>query len=193
MTGRFPPAAAWAARFIFCALVLAGCATTEPPLPSSPLARSDKPPAQQFSLKARLSVKVENRLDVVSLNWEREQGGDHIDFYSPFGSQVAELTQSSNGGATLRRGKEVQTAASVAELTASLLGVDLDLNQVALWIQAAGLNVGEPRDVPTGQGPPWRVTLEGIAQEKGYDRATRLSAVKEGVMVKMVIEEWQPK
>ncbi len=168
---------------------MVGCATAPP---SAPVVRSQKPPVEQFSLVARLSVRVDNRLDVVRLRWTRTRGEERMGFFSPFGSQVAELSQTAAGPATLRRGKETQTAASINEFTESLLGVSLDIDQAALWIQAAGLNVDEPRDLAARDGSLWRVTLEGIAQENGYDHATRLSAVKDGIMVKMVIEEWQP-
>ncbi len=193
--GNAPAALTTAARaalfsvlaMVFLAL-LAGCASAPP---ATPIVRSQKPPAEQFSLVARLSVRVDNRLDVVRLRWTRERGEERIGFFSPFGSQVAELTQPAAGPATLQRGRERQTAASINELTESLLGVSLDIDQAALWIQAVGLNVDEPRDLPARDGSLWRVTLEGIAQENGYDHATRLSAVKDGIMVKMVIEEWQ--
>ncbi|MBI3715140.1 MAG: hypothetical protein HY255_04005 [Betaproteobacteria bacterium] len=187
MTPKRPVAALPAAILTLVWLLLAGCASVEPPV-----ARSDKPPAAQFSLTARLSIRVDQRLDVVRLRWKRDNVEERIGFFSPFGSQVAELVQPAGGPATLQRGKDSETAPSINDFTAKLLGVQLDIREMALWTQGAGLTVNETRSIASIDGAVWQVTLEGVAQVEGYDHATRLSAAKEGVIVKMVIEDWRP-
>jgi len=176
-----------AALVAFVWLLLAGCVSVEPLA-----ARSDKPPVAQFLLTARLSIRVDQRVDVVRVRWKRDDGEERIDFFSPFGSQIAELVQPAGGPATLQRGKDRETAPNINDFTAKLLGVQLDIREMALWTQGAGLTVNQTRTIASADGAVWQVTLEGVAQVEGYDHATRLSAAKEGVIVKMFIEEWRP-
>ncbi len=111
--------------------------------------------------------------------------------FTPFGSQVAELVKSSDGLVTLRRDQETRTAANVGELTASLLGVPLDMDSIAAWTQGVGLNENEETEKKFANGDAWHVTAERFQTQGIYRHVSRLIAIRGDTVVRLVVDEWQ--
>jgi outer membrane biogenesis lipoprotein LolB len=170
------------------AALLAGCATVQP---STLLPATNLSPAAHFELSARLSVRVGDRLDVGNIKWSRLPAIERLGVYTPFGSQVAALEKSA-AGVIVRKGDEVFRSASVGELTTTLLGVSLDLDEVARWVQSVGLTADETREQRLSDGTVWQVTCSGLRESAGQLYASRLSAVNGDTVVKLVIDEWRP-
>ena len=149
--------------------------------------------AQYFLLKGRISVRVNDKIDSGQIRWSRSPVEERIGLYSPLGSQVAELVSNTQTRVvTLQRGSETVTADSVGELTQSLLGVRLDLDRMAAWVQGVGLQENENTDMTLTNGDVWQVTAERYQSSGNHRFASRVSAVRNGIVVRLVIDEWMP-
>jgi outer membrane biogenesis lipoprotein LolB len=149
--------------------------------------------ATQFSLSGRISVRVGDKIDSGQIRWKRSPSGERIGLYTPLGSQVAELVSDRLAGiATLRRDKETVTAASVAELTHSMLGVAIELDQLAAWVQGQGLIENESREVEFTGGDRWQVTAERYQHVGKHQFASRVIASSKDIVVRLIVDEWVP-
>lgn len=136
-------------------------------------------------------MRVNDRLESGQILWARLGTEERIELFTPFGNQVAELVKPKDSGVTLRRGREIDTAASMAELTLTLLGVPLDLDAMARWTQGIGLVEGVATERNFLNGDAWQVTVERLQPRGGHQFASRVSAVRGDIVVRLVIDEWR--
>lgn len=136
-----------------------------------------------FLLKARVSVRQDQKIDSFTLEWTRSQSDgaprDIMRILTPFGSQVAELTITPTL-ALLVHGSERQEAANVEELTKPLLGIAMTPNQLLDWLRRTS---PEPL-----QG--WTVSGERITAFGAVALATRVSAVRGDQVVRVVLDDF---
>ncbi len=183
---------------VFYAIVTLDACTTLQVTRDAQLATpgGEKIVAQTFSLNGRISVRVNDKLDSGQIRWHRTLDEERIGLYSPLGSQIAELLIDKRANiVTLRQGTESTTAASVSELTQSMLGAPLDLDLLNAWVQGVGLIENLATDVTLANGEKWRVTAErfNVAGAGGnYRFASRVTATRGDVAVRLVIDEWTP-
>ena len=185
--------------FLVGALILllaafVGC-TAAPKVPSVGFSGrlDDRVLADQFSLTGRISVRVGDKIDSGQIRWQRSVRGERIGLYSPLGSQVAELVRDKVADTvTLRQGKETLAAASIVDLTQSLLGVPLDLDRLAAWVQGRGLLENESVDVAFANGDHWLVTAERFQVVGKHQFASRVIATSKDIVVRLVVDEWLP-
>lgn len=178
------------AQAIFIAVVMVvmqGCATTVPPIESVTAAAL---PAKYFRLQGRISVRVADKLDSGKLVWNKSADEERLSFYTPFGSQVAEMAKKATGPVLLKRDNETLSAESISELTAMVLGVPLDMESIAAWTQGIGLKENESVEKRFANGDVWQVTAEKFQTQGEYRFVTRLTAVSAETVVKLVIDEW---
>jgi outer membrane biogenesis lipoprotein LolB len=189
-------------------LFLAGCATT----PVATLTTESKVLdanvvfLDRFVLKGRLSVRVGEKLDGARIEWTREAGPlpaetrESMRFFTPFGSQVAEVI-AEKGKATLRRDKETLEAASMATLTQQLVGVAINTDSLARWVQGIDLDKAVPvtlsQDSTSSDSQPrkWQITAENfrpITGAPGSRVAARINAIEGDTVLRLVIDEIRP-
>ena len=138
-------------------------------------------------------MRVGDKIDSGQIRWQRTARGERIGLYSPLGSQVAELVSDKVADTvTLRQGKETLAAASIAELTQSLLGIPLDLDRLAAWVQGRGLLENQSVDVGFANGDRWLVTAENFQVVGKYQFASRVIATSKDIVVRLVVDEWLP-
>ena len=173
---------------------LGACSTTHGLQSAMRLAPGgEKTMSQYFVLNGRISVRVNDKLDSGQIRWNRGPDEERIGLFSPLGTQVAELISDKRAHlATLLQNKETLTAASVGELTQSLLGVALDLGRMAEWTQGLGLTENEITDATLANGEIWHVTAERFQVSGNYRFASRVTAVRGDIVVRLVIDEWKP-
>lgn len=176
------------------AAFMGACTSTHAPQTEMPfIPVNERLLARYFSFNGRISVRVNERVDSGQIRWQRRPDEERIGLFSPLGSQVAELVSDTRTGAvTLQRGKEKLTAASIAELTQSLLGVPLDLNRLAEWVQGIGLRENEAADAMLGNGDVWQVRAERYQSSGNYQFASRLVATRGDTVLRLVIDDWAP-
>ncbi|HEX9390570.1 MAG TPA: outer membrane lipoprotein LolB [Usitatibacteraceae bacterium] len=184
-----------AMSLVLMAWLLNACETL-PPANTASIANASV--TSRFLLSGRLSIRAGERLDSVKLVWRKDQHEERLQFFTPFGSQLAEVSQIDGGIATLRQGKDVLTAESLGILTESFLGIALDTGEIGQWVQGVGLNDGEPRELRLRDGSIWRVTAERMQSAAVPERpdtvfryAARLTAVKGDITIRLVVDEWR--
>ncbi|MBL8523119.1 MAG: outer membrane lipoprotein LolB [Betaproteobacteria bacterium] len=144
-------------------------------------------------MKGRISVRVGQRLETGSVAWTRAEKEERLEIFTPFGSQIAEIVKNASVGVVMRKGGESVQADSVGELTADVLGVALDLDMIAAWTQGVGLVDGQAQSLSLPNGDTWLVTAERF-QASGANRfVSRLTATRGDTVVRLVIDEWQPR
>jgi outer membrane biogenesis lipoprotein LolB len=172
-------------------LVTGGCAVTTLPESKTVAAPERAAPALTFVLTGRISVRVDDRIDSGQLRWERDGPRDteRIALMTPLGSQVAELTREGMR-AEFRRGEERRTG-EISALTESLIGVSLDLNQIAGWVQGEGLDVQGQGRAESRDGRRWDISAEGPLANSRTWIARRLTLQSGGTVVKLVVDVWE--
>lgn len=172
--------------------LLAGCASIDR-APGGDALVPDRSisPASFFTLRGRISVRVNDKLESGQILWTRLGTEERIELFTPFGNQVAELVKPRDGRVTLRRGHEIDTAASMEDLTRALLGVSLDLDAMARWTQGVGLVDGVAAERKFLNGDAWQVTADRLQPRGGHQFASRVSAIRGDIVVRLVIDEWR--
>ena len=179
----------YAFMLILCVGGLSGCAST---IVGSPVTATTSQLAKYFVLQGRISVRVGEKIDSGKLRWTRGADEERLEIFTPFGSQIAEIIKPRDGHVTLRRGGESVVADSIDALTASALGVALDMDAIAAWTQGFGLVDGEVLEKRFGSGEIWQVTAERFQASDPYRFASRLTAVSGDRVVRLVIDDWRP-
>ncbi len=177
---------------LLAVLLLGGCASVELP----PHQTETYPPpvfAPHFILRGRLSIRVEQKIDNATLRWQRSSGLERLQFFTPLGSQVAEIEQLENAPAILRQGeaRSAREAPSIALLTSEMLGVALDTGKVVRWTQGIELTEGTATMVNMGDGQLWSVMADQFRHEGNHRVVSRLTAIRGDTVIKLVIDEWE--
>jgi outer membrane biogenesis lipoprotein LolB len=178
--------------------LLAGCVTVPSSTPEpTPSAQSTlQPLVAQFSVVARMSIRVGEARDTVKIEWTRTPPTESMKIFSPFGAQLAEV-RTNQDGATMHisRGGQAETiqAASIGDLTAQALGVRLDTAQLTRWMQGRDLDGAPNLALPTESGVPrtWQVTAENLRTVEGASVAARVTAISGDIVVRVVIDEFR--
>jgi len=179
------------------ALMLTAGLTACVTLPSTSLTSTQKTEsapayAERFTLTARVSVRVGEKLDTVKLDWTRTPPDEMIKIFTPFGSQVAEIT-ATRDGATVKNASGTQSAATIADITAAAFGVSIDTAMLARWVQGRSLNSATSFAVfpESGNALPWQVEAENFRVIDGARVASRVTAISGDTVVKVVIDEFR--
>jgi len=173
-------------------LLPAGCAVL-PPMPAAVVPSAIPVLIERFSLSGRLSVRIADRLDAVRIEWERDGKRETMRFFSPFGSQLAEVVSGSEG-TTLTRGDVVEYAKSVGALTESVIGVAIDTDLLARWVQGMSLEP-TPGQTNDGRVVRWTIRAENIRAVDGVDGgriASRISATEGETSIRLVVDSFKP-
>ncbi len=170
--------------FAFAAVVLAGCATLEPPaevpadLPVPALAAVPR----SFEMSGRISIRQAERGDIAKLRWVRQGGQDTWIVSSPLGNEVARIEAAASGAELRIPGQPVEQAADFGTLTERLVGVALDPALLARWLHG-GSGAASPGD--------WVVTVEASQRTGAIELARRMTATRGEVVVKLVVDGYR--
>lgn len=190
------------------ALLLAACATVPEPSPVATPAALDWPQRRAqlqqragFTLKGRLAVAAGDEGFSAGLRWQQRDRDGLIELDGPFG--VGGLRLQVRGEAlelTTSRGERLDGDAARGELERRL-GFALPLASLRYWVRgvpdpaaAADERVDPeaPRLVGLAQGG-WTVDYAAYVEDPTAGALPRrLSAVREGTRLRLVIEAWTP-
>lgn len=183
--------------------LLAGCATvpkdTQSGQATAPNAAPDKV-IQQFVLTGRISVRVGDKLDTARIEWTRDIGTsrpnqESMKFFTPFGSQVAEISTTPRG-VLLRQGENVVEAADFAILTHQMFGVAIDTASLAKWVQGVDLDRAQPISYGEPGSAPrkWQITAENFRPVDGTPGAriaARVTAIEGDTVLRVVVDQFR--
>jgi outer membrane biogenesis lipoprotein LolB len=164
-----PPAA------LAACLLAAACATVAPPeIPLQGLPSG-------FDMAGRMSVTHDGRGDIARIRWARTPDADVWTVSSPLGAELARIERGADGLVVHRPDAVPVVAASFADLTENLLGAALDERLLVAWLHA--------RPVAGPEG--WAVTIDETRRVGGTEVARRITAAREGIVVKLVVDDYQ--
>jgi outer membrane biogenesis lipoprotein LolB len=182
----------WVAMVVITALLTA-CTSIAPPVDSTISTQIASTPAQAFRLEGRLSVRQAQKLDSVSVVWQKSSTTQTIDVTGPLGIQVAQIIQREGQIATLSRGDAVpiERAETVDALLAQALGIRIRLEKIIAWTELIGLPVNGEVIAMLVDDTEWLVSAETTQQLGGQTIARRLVARAGDVTIKLFVDNWQ--
>jgi outer membrane biogenesis lipoprotein LolB len=155
----------------------AACALTPA---ATPLPALESVPAS-FEMSGRIAIRQADRSDIAKLRWTHDGARDLWVISSPIGNEVARI-ESDKGAATLQRaGGAPEEATDFPSLTERLLGVALDPIALASWLH------GGTATTPGG----WNVTVDEKQRAGAVDIARRITASRNDVSVRLVVDEYR--
>jgi hypothetical protein len=155
---------------------VAACATA--PL-APPISLDGLPPA--FEMAGRISITQEGRGDIVRMRWTHGRDTDLWVLASPVGTELARIERTDEGFVASRAGQTAVQVRDFATLTQHVLGVALDERALVAWLHG---RTGSA-DV-TG----WAVVIDERQSVEGLEIARRLTAVRDAVTVKFVVDSY---
>lgn len=179
-------------RFIvLCSLLLTACATP-PSLVQRPVA-----PDAPFIINGRIAIIQPDRRDSAGLRWSHENGRDEVLLLAPLGQTVARIT-ADGSGVTLEADGKQHHAQDAETLTQTLLGWRLPLSGLRYWVAALPAPGSESRSERDGAGrmsvlyqQGWSIRYTRYAGEASDALPLRLSLLREGMEVRVLIDEWE--
>ena len=162
------------------AMVAAACATL-PSERAAPLPSLSAIPAS-FVMTGRIAIRQDQRSDIAKLRWTREAGADEWIVSSPLGNEVARIESGPRGATLTRAGEAPEHSESFQALTERLLGVALSPDDVAAWLHGGA---------PHAAGG-WTVTIDETQPAGQVTLARRVTAQRGDVVVKLVVDDYQP-
>ena len=181
------------AAFLLTGL-LAACVTPAPDRPNpNPIASA----RGDFSLAGRISVRQGDKPFAGNVRWEHLGTTDRLLFSTPLGQGVAEIA-AVPGTVVLRMPDQPERVAQDADsLIEDVLGARLPLAGLAAWVTGAVAPGSDGRTSLNGAGDVVRIdqdgwTIEFARHEPVGERRLprRIVAQREGVEVRLVVDEW---
>ncbi|MBU0688067.1 MAG: lipoprotein insertase outer membrane protein LolB [Gammaproteobacteria bacterium] len=176
---------------VLASLLLSACATT-PSVVQRPAA-VDAP----FVINGRIAIIQPARRDSAGLRWTHDAAADEMLLLSPLGQAVARITSNAQGVA-LEADGETHMAPDAETLTQELLGWQLPLSGLRYWIAALPAPSGEFHSEQDAQGrmsvlyqQGWTIRYTRYAGEARDALPLRLSLQREGMEVRVLIDEWE--
>ncbi|HRP25409.1 MAG TPA: lipoprotein insertase outer membrane protein LolB [Thauera sp.] len=175
--------------------VLAACAPLTPMGDTAAASRSALP---AFLLEGRLSASDGQQAATGRVEWQHTPGADSLTLVTPLG-QVAARLDSDAGGARLvsADGRRLE-AASADLLLPQVLGIEVPVARLALWVQAAPDDSAEVR-LRDAHGRPallvdhgWRIDYQSYADDSPQALPARLDISRGDARLRLVIDSWTP-
>ncbi len=176
-------------------LLLAGCASAPPS--SQPVMRSAGTEQKPFVLNGRIAIKHGDALSSANIRWVHRSEDDDILLIAPFGQAVAHI-HSDAQKAVLDTADKHYTAQDTEELTEQVLGWHLPLAGMRYWVLAlpapesvANIEHDANGQVSVMQQDGWRISYSHYAAQTSNSLPMRISLLRDGMELKLLIDEWE--
>jgi len=178
-------------RIVLLSLLLSACATT-PTVVQRPVA-VDAP----FVINGRVAIIQPERRDSAGLRWTHAAGSDEVLLLAPLGQVVARITADRQGVMLEVEGK-TYVAQDAETLTQALLGWQLPLSGLRYWVAALPAPGDEFLREEDAAGrlsvlyqQGWTIRYTRYAGEGRDALPLRLSLQRDGMEVRVLIDEWE--
>lgn len=175
------------------ALGLAACA----PLPvTAPDTVATRNAAPAFELQGRLSASDGQQAASGRVEWQHIRGTHHFTLLTPLGQVVAQLDADARGARLQTADGQVLSADSAEALLPQVLGVDVPIGRLGLWVQAAPGPEAEIRNRDSAGRPAlvidlgWRIEYLDYAGESADAAPARLDISRGDARIRLVIDSW---
>lgn len=168
-------------------LLLQACASVPPPgLPAGA--------PQAFAMQGRVSVQYGGQSLSGQLHWLAGAASDEVLLSSPLGQGVAGISRNDQGVRLTRPGEPPVTSENVEDLTQSVLGFRLPLAGLRFWMQAKPDPARESEVRLDAAGGVERIAQDGWQidyLQYSENRPRKIHVTREGLEIRLVIDEWQ--
>lgn len=175
---------------LLTALALSGCAGLFPsPPPVSTTGPTQALPSH-WAVAGRLAVKASGKGSYANFDWKRQNGVDTFDITTPLGQTVARLARDASGVHLTTRG-ETHRAGSAEQLTQTLLGWPLPLDNLPYWLAgmpAPGVASEAGVDGFAQQG--WRIELADFQDTPYGRRPGRVQLSRPDLELRFAMHQW---
>lgn len=176
-------------------LGLAACATS-PPAAQSVL-RSAQAGAAPFVLNGRIAVTHGSEHSSATVHWTHRGPDDEILLLAPLGQTVARIKQDAYG-VELQTSSQHFVAQDAAELTQQALGWSLPLDGLRYWVLALSAPDTQAQVEHDANGQVsvlhqdgWTIHYTRYAALAPDSLPLRMSLEREGLELRLLIDEWQ--
>jgi outer membrane lipoprotein LolB len=194
------------ALFAVLSAALAGCASLNPPIPTTGHVQTARAFHAAIDLGGRLSVRYRNgdREEALhgNFNWSQTPAHTTVTLLSPLGQTMAVINVTPEGATLAQSGQPLRGAADVDDLTADTLGWPLPVAGLRDWLQGFALDAAGQRfvatpatsEVTTADG--WRLRYPGWDNDAAAYRPRRIDLARAteqagDVSIRIVIDTWQ--
>ncbi len=175
-------------------LLLAGCATAPHVVATQ---RPAQPESVAFTLDGRIAVKHDGERASANVHWVHRVADDDILLLAPLGQTVARIQRNADG-VTLDASGRHYTAQGDGELMQHVLGWHLPLAGLQYWVlglpvpgQASELERDDHGHVSVLHQDGWNIRYMRYAAEASDSLPTRMVLEREGLVIQLVVDEWQ--
>jgi len=183
------------ALFLLCPLLLAGCASAPP----TAAVRPSNAEQAAFTLDGRIAVKYDGEHSSAGMHWLHDADADDILMLAPLGVTVAHIQRDAHG-ATLDASGKHYAAQDSGELMQQVLGWRLPLSGLPYWVMGLpvpGAMASVERDangqVSLLRQDGWSIRYTAYATPAADSLPRRMTLQREGLEIRLLIDEWQTK
>jgi outer membrane lipoprotein LolB len=186
--------------------VLAGCKTAPPAVVAGPGADAPWPEQRaalekldRYGLNGRVAVAANGQGFSAGLRYEQLPRGSSLALDGPLGiGGIRVVLEGQDVEVATSRGQKLDGEAARAELERRL-GFALPLAELRWWLLGIPAPGEASLDQDGGSGEirgftqsGWQVSIDTRAPGLGFALPRRLTAVREGTRLKLLVERWQP-
>jgi len=185
--------------------VFAGCVSV-PPTKTEPSTTARKLRAQhlqqlasieQFSIQGRIGVQTIGKGFSGSLQWQHSSTEDHINLYSPLGSQVASIKRTPDQVVLKDSSGKSFSAADAETLTQETLGWRLPLAGLSDWSIGRPAQSSIQNSTWSEQGlltsleqDGWKIEYDNYEQQGAYMLPGKIFLKSDKLNLKLLVEKW---
>lgn len=184
--------------------LLSACATTQPMrTPASPNSDhfSKLQQIQQFKLKGRIGIQMPGRGYTGSFTWQHQaHKTDEISFFSPVGSQVANIAQTPKRATLTDNKGNTYQAVDATALIDEHLGWQIPVNDLNDWLLArakaddkTNLTLDLQGRLTSMQKDGWSIRYTNYRTWRNIDLPGKITLNKPDFSLKLIIKDWQVK
>lgn len=175
------------------ALAVSACAPLAPQLEAPPAVRTA---ADAFELHGRLSASDGQQAASGTVDWQHEHGSNNWTLASPLGQILARLDSDARGAQLRTADGQHFSAASADELLPRVLGIEIPVDRLAHWVQAAPAADAEVRTRDAAGRPAlvidrgWRIEYPAYADASPAAAPARIEVSRGDARLRLLIDAW---
>ena len=190
---------------LLLALGMAGCATLPPEpaagqavAPSGYQAQADAAAAiRTFALNGRIAILTETKGFSGGMRWHHHAEGDEIGFFSPIGSQLGQISATTEGVTLTTSDKKTYTAEDAETLTQQTLGWSLPMSGLPDWVlgrptsgEAEILAWNAEGNIQRMRQDGWDIEYPTYVESNGKRLPGKIILKSPKLDLKLVVEQW---
>lgn len=158
-------------------------------------------PISNFAISGRMAILTETKGFSGSIRWHHHEEGDDIQFFSPLGTQLGNISKSTDGVTLTTSNQKIYHADDAATLTQQTLGWSLPMDGLQDWM------LGRPNATTDGtleilawdaQGNithmrqnGWDIEYPTYITSEEFQLPGKIILKSDKLELKLVIEQWQ--